>query len=64
MFRAKERHGQERKERMRHIGLTGQWLRSVSTRLGSLRCGVRGAVRGVGGEDGRARAEDGVQAKL
>lgn len=37
MFWVKEQHGQEgQKGRARHIGLPGQWLRTVSTRLVSL----------------------------
>lgn len=59
LFQVKEQHGQEQRERRRHSGLAGQWLRSMSTWSVSPRCGVSGAVRRVGGEEGRSRAQDG-----
>lgn len=64
LFQVKDQHGQEQRERRRHSGLAGQWLWSLSTCLVSSGWGVSGAVRRVGGEEGRSRAQDGMQAKL
>lgn len=56
VFRVKEQHGKEQKERMKHIVLAGQWLGLMCPWLVSLGCGARGAVRSVDGKEGRARA--------